>query len=35
MYVNPFWAGVVCTLLAEFGALFAAALLYSGKGKKK
>ncbi len=33
MYVNPFWAGVGCTLLVEFGGLFIAALLYNGKKK--
>lgn len=31
MYIDPFWAGVLTTIMAEFAALFVAALLKGGR----
>lgn len=35
MYINPFWAGVAVTLLAEFGALLIYAVLDVLRKRKK
>lgn len=35
MYVNPFWAGVGATLLAEFGVLIIAAILQLERRRKR
>ena len=34
MYINPFWGGVVFTLLLETAALIIAAIIISNKNKK-
>jgi hypothetical protein len=34
MYIDPFWAGVLATLLFEFVAMFFAALYLGGRKKK-
>lgn len=31
MYINPFWAGVLVTILTEFGTLVVLALIKGGK----
>ena len=31
MYINPFWAGVLTTILTEFGTLVLLALIKGGK----
>jgi hypothetical protein len=33
MYINPFWAGVAATILAEFVALIVAAVVMHAKKK--
>lgn len=33
MYINPFWAGVFSTILAEVVALVVAAIVITGKKK--
>ena len=35
MYINPFWAGVAATILAEVGALVLLAILNTGFWSKK
>ena len=34
MYVNPFWFGVLVTLVVEIAALFGYAIVVSNRGKK-
>ena len=35
MYVNPFWFGVITTIVVEIVACIAFAIVESGKGDKK
>lgn len=35
MYVNPFWLGAACTLLAEFGLLLLYVVIYFIRNRKK
>ena len=35
MYVNPFWFGVIVTVLVEIVGLIGYALISSGRGKRK
>ena len=35
MYINPFWAGVAVTILAEVGALLLYAILTEMRKRKK
>lgn len=35
MYINPFWAGVLTTVLVEILILFSWAAVYAGKNRKK
>lgn len=34
MYINPFWAGVACTILAEVAALVVGLVVAGIKGSK-
>lgn len=35
MYVNPFWFGFVCGVVATIGFIIVSAIIYSMKGGKK
>jgi len=35
MYINPFWAGVIATILVELGLIIIGVIMWNGKDKGK